>query len=200
MISRRYLCTAVGLLTVVVLSGAGCATSGMPTDSAASAQRVKYLRIEPGADLSQYTKLMPGGLDVFYPQRDEPPFAEDLQYIRNAFRSAFLNAVGEDYRLTNQAGPGVMRVRAQVIETGLIGLAQDAGPGAAMPRGNLLLIMEMYDAETGKLLARASDESANAAVDAELTGTALVDVAAGYWAGLFREWLDRSVSMAAVRK
>ena len=59
---------------------------------------VEYAYVNQEADFSRYSKLMPGGLEIYVPEDvDPPPDPADLERIRTYFRDAFRQAIGDDY-------------------------------------------------------------------------------------------------------
>jgi len=71
------------------------------------------------------------------------------------------------------------------------GLADVARPGV------LVFTMEMQDSSTGRVLARAADNTANPRIGStggRTTDWDAVQVAAQHWASLFRQFLDQNLS------
>jgi hypothetical protein len=77
---------------------------------------VEYAYINEQADFSQYTKLMSGGLEIYYPKSESAPDPADIERIRGYFRDAFAGAIGDDYEVVAEPGPGVLKVSGQVID------------------------------------------------------------------------------------
>jgi len=163
---------------------------------------VEYAYINQEADFSQYTKLMSGGLEIYYPDdAEEPPDPADLERIRNYFRGAFANAIGDAYEIVTEPGPGVLKVSAQIVDMKI-------SPGGAVfepsgrlrdvvAHGELTFLMEMSDSVTDQVLARAGDKSSDISADRDDATWDDVRRAAEYWAGLFRNWLDNSLGAPA---
>ncbi len=158
---------------------------------------VEYAYVNEEADFSQYTKLMNGGLAIYYPEGEEAPDPADIERIRGYFRDAFAAAIGDDYEVVAEPGPGVMKVRGQVIDMKMTsgGATIDASGRLrdVVAHGELTFLMEMSDSVSGQVLARAGDKSSD--ISGEKDDATWDDVrrAAEYWAGLFRNWLDNSL-------
>jgi hypothetical protein len=155
---------------------------------------VEYAYINEQADFSQYTKLMNGGLEIYYPEGEEPPDPADIDRIRGYFRDAFTSALGDAYEVVDEPGAGVMKVRGQVIDMKMTsgGATFDASGRLrdVVAHGELTFLMEMSDSVSGQVLARAGDKSSDISADKDDATWDDVQRSAEYWAGLFRNWLD----------
>ena len=155
---------------------------------------VEYAYINEQVDFSQYTKLMNGGLAIYYPEDEEPPDPAEINRIREYFRDAFTSAIGDDYEIVDEPGPGVMKVQGQVIDMKMTsgGTVMDVSGRLRdiVAHGELTFLMEMSDSLTGQVLARAGDKSSDISADKGDATWDDVRRAAEYWAGLFRNWLD----------
>ncbi|HSM31778.1 MAG TPA: DUF3313 domain-containing protein [Woeseiaceae bacterium] len=155
---------------------------------------IEYAYINEQADFSQYTKLMNGGLSIYYPENEEPPDPAEIDRIRGYFRDAFTEAIGDAYEIVDEPGPDVMKVQGQVIDMKMTsgGATLDVSGRLrdVVAHGELTFLMEMSDSVTGQVLARAGDKSSD--ISEGKDGATWDDVrrAAEYWAGLFRNWLD----------
>ncbi len=161
---------------------------------------VEYAYVNEQADFSQYTKLMNGGLEIYYPEGEEPPDPADIDRIRGYFRDAFTSALGDAYEVVDEPGAGVMKVRGQVIDMKMTsgGATFDASGRLrdVVAHGELTFLMEMSDSVSGQVLARAGDKSSDISADKDDATWDDVRRAAEYWAGLFRNWLDNSLGEA----
>lgn len=155
---------------------------------------VEYAYINEQADFSQYTKLMNGGLSIYYPESEEPPDPAEIDRIRVYFRDAFTKAIGDAYEIVDEPGPGVMKVQGQVIDMKMTsgGAVVDVGGRLRdlVAHGELTFLMEMSDSVTGQVLARAGDKSTDISEGKDDATWDDVRRAAEYWASLFRNWLD----------
>jgi len=158
---------------------------------------VEYAYINQEADFSKYTRLMSGGLEIYYPEGEETPDPADLDRIRGYFRDAFAAAIGDAYEIVTEPGPDVLKVSAQIVDMKI-------SPGGAVfeatgrlrdvvAHGELTFLMEMSDSVTGQVLARAGDKSSDISADKDDATWDDVQRAAEYWAGLFRNWLDTAL-------
>ena len=161
---------------------------------------VEYAYVNEQADFSQYTKLMSGGLEIYYPESEQAPDPGDIERIRGYFRDAFAAAIGGDYEVVAAPGPGVLKVSAQVIDMQMTsgGATFDASGRLrdVVAHGELTFLMEMSDSVSGQVLARAGDKSTDISADEDDATWDDVRRAAEYWAGLFRNWLDNSLGNA----
>ena len=184
-----------GVLVTVTLSLQAC-TRTVVTGSFNRVPNtaVEYAYINEQADFSQYTKLMNGGLAIYYPEGEEVPDPAEIDRIRGYFRDAFTSAIGDAYEIVDEPGPGVMKVQGQVIDMKMTsgGAVMDVSGRLRdiVAHGELTFLMEMSDSVTGQVLARAGDKSTD--ISGEKDDATWDDVrrAAEYWAGLFRNWLD----------
>ena len=186
---------SVAALAVAVLSLNAC-TKTVVTGSFNRVPNtaVEYAYINEQVDFSQYTKLMNGGLAIYYPENEEPPDPAEINRIRGYFRDAFTSAIGDDYEIVDEPGPGVMKVQGQVIDMKMTsgGTVMDVSGRLRdiVAHGELTFLMEMSDSLTGQVLARAGDKSTDISADKGDATWDDVRRAAEYWAGLFRNWLD----------
>ena len=186
---------SVAALAVAVLSLNAC-TKTVVTGSFNRVPNtaVEYAYINEQVDFSQYTKLMNGGLAIYYPENEEPPDPAEINRIRGYFRDAFTSAIGDDYEIVDEPGPGVMKVQGQVIDMKMTsgGTVMDVSGRLRdiVAHGELTFLMEMSDSLTGQVLARAGDKSSDISADKGDATWDDVRRAAEYWAGLFRNWLD----------
>ena len=185
----------VAVLAVAVLSLNAC-TKTVVTGSFNRVPNtaVEYAYINEQVDFSQYTKLMNGGLAIYYPEDEEPPDPAEINRIREYFRDAFTSAIGDDYEIVDEPGPGVMKVQGQVIDMKMTsgGTVMDVSGRLRdiVAHGELTFLMEMSDSVTGQVLARAGDKSTDISESRDDATWDDVRRAAEYWAGLFRNWLD----------
>ncbi len=196
--SRR---SAALLLFAALLFSSGCTkTVVVGSFDRVPNTAVEYAYINEQADFSQYTKLMSGGLEIYYPESEEAPDPADVERIRAYFRDAFAAAIGDDYEIVSEPGPHVLRVSGQVIDMKMTSGGATFDPSGRLrdvvAHGELTFLMEISDSVSGQVLARAGDKSTD--ISAERDDATWDDVrrAAEYWAGLFRNWLDNSLGNA----
>lgn len=177
---------------------AGCVEQPVePVYERQASRVVDQAYILPGADFSQYTRLLAEPLEIYYPESDGEMPAEDIQRIRQIFRDAFVAAIADDYEIVSVPGPDVLRVRAQLIDMKVT--AQKPGYSASgrlkslVAHGELTFLMELSDSQTNTVLARAGDRTNDVSAGEDEAEWAAVEQAAQHWAGLFRNWLDDSL-------
>ena len=150
------------LLALVVVSTAACTkTVVVGSFDRVPNTAVEYAYINQDADFSQYTKLMSGGLEIYYPESEDSPDPADLDRIRGYFRDAFAAAIGDDYEVVSEPGPGVLTVSGLVIDMMLTSGGTTFDPGGRLrdvvAHGELTFLMELSDSVSGQVLARAGD-------------------------------------------
>lgn len=156
--------------------------------------------LNEAADFSRYSKLMSDGLEIYYPESDTPPDPGDIDRIRSYFRTAFTDAIGDDYPIVTEPGPDVLLVKAQVIDLQLTDDGAVYDPSGRLrdlvAHGELTFLMTLSDSVTGDVLARAADKYSDISAENDVASWDDVRLAAEYWAGLFRNWLDSSLGGA----
>ena len=195
--SSRGSLSAIVMLYFLALSG--CSTVETNSFVVVKGSRVESAQIATGADFSKYDRLQAADMGIFFPS-DIGMRDSDLQRLRETFRSAFTAAL-DGYSVSREPGPTTMLVEASLIdlrgssETAAMSLRRDLQDLASA--GSLVFLMEMKDSETGRTLARAAD-SAKAPVlgtnEKPDTDWQAVEEAAAYWASLFRQFLDESLT------
>lgn len=189
------------LLAVVCVSCLGACTTTIVTGSFHRVPNtaVEYAYINQEADFSKYTRLMSGGLEIYYPEGEETPDPANLERIRSYFRDAFADAIGDAYEIVTEPGPDVLKVSAQIVDMKISPGGAVFEPGGRLrdvvAHGELTFLMEMSDSVTGQALARAGDKSSDISADKDDATWDDVQRAAEYWAGLFRNWLDSALGV-----
>lgn len=155
---------------------AGCATTG--GDSAADRSETGFLSdyaklqpvgdkkglrgyVAPGMDMRAYTKVYFDPVQIFLsndPQAYRGIQPDVLKRIADAFRAAFINAASAGYRVVDQPGPDVLRVRMAIT-----GLQPVATPIAVY---DLLPIKAVFNA--GRAAAGASPRLAEVSTEIEV--------------------------------
>ena len=169
--------------------------------------------VKPDLDLAGYTKLMLDDSEVAY--RKDPRGRRQAQYageenyaltpsqmqdLKAWFREALVTALTENggYQIVEAPGPEVLRVSAHLIDLEVRIPTENRQPRTyARSFGEVTLILELFDSESGEILARVADRR-----DPTVNpGNALVQVTPGavkgdtrrlfeHWAGLLRFRLD----------
>ena len=189
------------LLCCSVLSA--CASPGQQEVARADAPRVEYSAINPDADFSNYRGLLFVPLEIL--NADQSPLAssQDLTELRLEFRKAFITALNNDYMILSRPARDVLRIRGQLVKTIPGSAKREPGAGLSFSEltsgGDLIFSMQLENSFTGEVLARASDRSSLGAARTASDRAASIIGAANYWAGLFRDFLDKNVPDARRR-
>ena len=132
---------------------------------------VEYAYVIEQSDFSQYTTLMNGGLEIYYPENEKRPDPADI-----------LKVGGQVIDMKMTSGGSTIDASGRLRDV--------------LAHGELTFLMEMSDSVSGQVLARAGDKSSD--ISGEQGDATWDDVrrAAEYWAGLFRDWLDNSLGNA----
>ncbi len=188
--------TLLGTVVIAALLS-GCVKTTSTSFVRTSNSLVEYSYINPEADFSRYTALMSDGLEIYFPSNMDAPDPADIERIRVSFRDAFRDAIGGDYRIVQKPGKDVLKVRAQLIDMKITGAEGDfIGSGRMydlVAHGELTFVMEIIDSRSGVVLGRAGDRTHTAGDHDHESEWDEIDKAAEHWAGLFRNWLDRTL-------
>lgn len=164
----------VGALVLALLSDA----AEPPVTTHDGLQQVKSKKLDllyvlPGAALSGYNQVWLDPVQIAFHKSWKPDprkvDAEDRERIRTGlaeeFHSVFKQELEErgGYKIVNAAAPGVLRVTPAIIN--LYITAPDTMEAArtkvyAVSSGEMTLVAELRDAETGAILARVADQKA----------------------------------------
>jgi hypothetical protein len=166
--------------------------------------RVKSSRLElawvkPDVDLSRYDAFLLDPVQVAYQQRkgDYALAPEQLEKLRQAsseiFREAVTSAGG--FALIDAARPGALRVSAAILDLEIN--VPETKPGRGDTYGyepaKMTLLVELRDATSGELLARAADRSRARAIGTKydvVTARGDLKVALERWARIMVEALS----------
>jgi len=185
-------------LAVVTMTLIACTTVEKQSFTVSQSGNVESAYIAADADFSRYKHLFADEMGIFFPADTYTP-PEDIQRIRQIFRSAFIEAL-QGYTIVDTAGPSTMKVQASLIDLRnssdltLMSLASEIRDIAS--RGELLFLMEIRDSESDAVLARAADSAQTptfATAEGNTTDWASVENAAQHWAALFRQFLDQNL-------
>lgn len=168
----------------------------------------------PGATLAGYNRIKLDPVDVAFHKDWDPTMSRSRIKIsaeqRETIRTGVAKLVDEEfarelqknssYQVVNEAGPDVLRVKTNIVN--LYVAAPDtatAGPSRtySLSAGEMSLVAELYDSETGEILARVVDRR-EARRSPTLTYTNSVtnendfrDIASA-WARILRNGLDKA--------
>jgi hypothetical protein len=133
-------------------------------------RKLDLLYVLPGATLGGYNKVWLSSVDVAFHKSWKPDprkvTAEDRERIRKELADEFQRIFKQEleekgrYTLVNEAGPDVLRVLPAIVDL-YINAPDTSETGRtkvfAVSPGEMTLIAELRDAETGALLARVED-------------------------------------------
>lgn len=178
--------TCVRVLSTLALVLAGCTgMSGMPRPELVAGadwaglepvhmKGMDIASVRPGAEFGRYDRVLLEPIEVGFAPEWEPlrpgssfPVSErDLEELRQdvaePLRESFVKAIGQGgkYPLVEEPGPGVVRIRLGVADVRLNAPNLET-PGRseqwAKSAGEMTLVAELIDAESGLLLARIID-------------------------------------------
>ena len=191
----------VSAAAALALIATGCARVEVESFRRVPEANADAVFIKSGVDFGVYSSLLADPMGIYYPEGATPPTADELSRIRSIFRNAFLGQIGDDYMIVREPGPGVLRVRASLvdlkIQTDESDISDIGGRLAPLINpGRLTLIMELIDSNSGEVLGRAADEekidAAGNTSDADEWQQ--IEVAARRWAVAFRGFLDTNLA------
>ena len=183
------------LTTLLATMLSACTTVETQSFQVNTSSTVESSQVATDADFSRYNRLHAVDMGVFFPQGSFTP-PEDVQRIRDIFRTAFLGQLG-DYLIVTEPGPGAMTVQATLIDfrsatTQDVMAVRTELRDMASP-GKILFMMEMRDSVSDRVLARAADSAKTPTIadeEGETTNWTSVEDAAEHWASLFHQFLD----------
>ena len=214
------------LLTAALVAGAAHAASQAEFDARMShdgLQRVNVRGISlayvrPGATLAGYKRVKIDPVEVAFhkdwkptrPGSRIPIGAQELEPIRTGLAKLVqqqfvkeLEAKGQ-YRVVNDSGADVLRLRIYVVNLIVNAPANvSMGPTRSfvMSAGEMTLFMELYDSETGQILARVVDRRQGRTdnmmtMSSRVTNIGEAEDIAAAWARILRDALDRAQGAA----
>lgn len=164
------------LCTLVLALPLACSAAEPPATTHDGLQQVKSKKLDllyvlPGATLSGYDKVWLSPVEVaFHKSWDPDPrkvTSEDRERIRKELAEEFQKIFRQEleekggYALVSEAGPDVLRVLPAIINLYINAPdTKEAGRSKvyAVSPGEMTLIAELRDAETGAILARVADQ------------------------------------------
>jgi hypothetical protein len=209
------------LLYASFFAGAAAMAATNPIDELATHEGLAKVKVKgidlaykrPDANLTAYSKVMLDPVEVAFHKSWDPRrpgsnlkmSAADIANIRDgvgkivqeAFEKAL--AAGGAWQLTKEMGPDVLRVKAKVLN--LYVNAPDTMQAGVrtftVTSGEMTLLLELYDSQTGAILARAIDrqESRNTGqwqISSRVTNVADAQQIAAHWAKILRDRLDKA--------
>lgn len=178
--------------------------------------RVDSLYVAPGASLARYQKVLLDNVDVaFKPdwQSRHPQVSPDeIAMIRHGAASVFREQFASElarggYSLATSAAPDVLRVSASVVDLDIAssGGADPASRHFMVTTGNMSLVSELRDSQSGAMLARIADKTrgrsqGNLKLSGQAAQTAEARAAFTMWASYLRDALDDARKAAEKEK
>lgn len=182
---------------ILAITLSACTTVETQSFQVNTSSTVESSQVATNADFSRYNRLHAVDMGVFFPEGSFTP-PEDVQRIRDIFRTAFLGQLG-DYVIVTEPGPGAMTVQATLVDfrsaTTLDVMAVRTELRDMASPGKILFMMEMRDSVSDRVLARAADSAKTPTIadeEGETTNWTSVEDAAEHWASLFRAFLDEN--------
>lgn len=167
--------------------------------------RAQLLYMKPGLDVSSYeaVRIEPVKLYASAEDSDLSELSrEDQQMLADRMHTAVVTALGKDWKITEQPGPGVLVVRGALTEAGSSKVALDV-VATLIPQVRLLSMIGGMAADTAatvgsaraeaEVLDGASGEQLMAAVD-ERVGTRGIEGVTDKWSDVqmaFDDWAER---------
>ena len=175
---------------------------------------VSLAYVRPGATLAGYQRMKIDPVEVAF-QKDWKSSrpgsrialsAQELDEIRTGLaklvQEQFVKALEAKgrYPVVKEPGPDVLRLRIYVVNL-KVNAPANVSTGRtqtfAMSAGEMTLFMELYDSETGQILARVIDRREGRAdsvvrMSNRVTNVAQAEDIAAEWARILRDALDRS--------
>ena len=221
MISTRTIRVLAALASTILLTSAFAATKA-DLESALSHDGLKQINVKdlelvyarPGATLTGYGQFMLDPIYVAF-RKDWNPTRPGSNIKlgsgdREAIRTKVGKLVGEEfvkelqgkgnYKIATAAGPDVLRVKVSVVN--LYVNSPDTGSAGVLTgtvsAGDMTLYLELFDSETGEVLARVVDRRAGRSAGDRLTISNRVENAAqaqeiaSGWARILRNALDKA--------
>jgi len=203
---------------------ASCVISPGPPDSTPDwlrkvmSTRVDSLYVAPGVSLARYQQVLLDKVDVAFKSdwqaRNPEVSTEDVEMIRygaaSVFREQFSNELAKGgYSIANGPGADVLRVSASVVDLDIAtsGAADPASRQYMVTTGNMSLVGELRDSQSGAMLARVADKTRGRSQgDLKMSGqaaqTAEARAAFAAWGTYLREALDdaRKAAVAEEKK
>lgn len=186
------------LMSMLLLTA--CSTTEVETFRQPAVSRVDDAWLSSDAEFTRYRSLYIVPLEIYFYEGMGQPSPEVVARIRDIFRSAFLNVIGDDYVIVDQPSPDALGVRGSLVDlkhSQALGSLPVTGRAARLvANGQLTFFMELTDSQTGEVLARAADQEKEPSQPRPMTDESVwleTESAAQRWATLFRAFLDENL-------
>jgi len=200
---------------------AGAAMAANPIDDIATHEGLAKVKVKgidlvyrrPDANLASYTKVALDPIEVAFHKNWDPKrpgsnlrmSSAEIANIRDGVGKIVQEelekalAAGGGWQLTKDMGPDVLRVKAKVLNL-YVNAPDTMQPGVrtfTVTSGEMTLLLELYDSQTGAILARAIDrqESRNTGqwqISSRVTNVGDAQQIAAHWARILRDRLDKA--------
>ena len=210
------------LLASTLLSTTAFAATQADVEEAMSHDGLRKINVKgidlayarPGATLASYNRIKLDPVDVAFHKDWDPKMsrsrikmsAEQRETIRTGVATLVYEEFSKElqknssYQLVNEAGPDVLRVKTNIVN--LYVAAPDTGAAGptrtyTLSAGEMSLVAELYDSETGEVLARVVDRrEARRSDQMQYTNSVtnqgdFRQIASG-WARILRSSLDKA--------
>jgi hypothetical protein len=182
-----------------------------------SVKGIDLVYARPGATLAGYSRVKLEPIEVSFHKDWDPTMsrsriklsAEDRENIRTGVSKIVYEEFVKElqnkgsYQVVNEAGPDVLRVKTNIVnlfvsapDTGTVGRSRTY----TVSSGEMTIVAELYDSETGEIIARVIDRR-----EARRAGTLMLSTSAtnaddarsvaSTWARILRSSLDKAHSI-----
>jgi hypothetical protein len=213
---------SMSVLAVMLLAPAGFAADKAAIDEAMShdgLQKVKVKGLDlayarPGATLAGYDKVKLDPVEVAFRKDWDPTrtgsrlklSSEEREVIRSGVakivQDEFVDQLqkGGSYKVVTETGPDVLRVKVQIVNL-YVNAPDTKQPGRSrtyvVSAGEMTLAMELYDSESGEVIARVVDrrEARNTGqltISNSVMNSGEAQIIAANWARILRNGLDKA--------
>jgi len=227
-VNNKRLIPAAILLAATLSLGPVHAQTAKDLEDAMGAEGLKAVKsrdldmlyVRPGASLAGYKKVMLDPVDVSFSKNWDPTRTGSNIKLGSAERENIRTGVAKitydqfvkllqannGYPVVNAAGEDVLRAKVRVVNLYVNAPAADSGAGRTrtytMSAGEATLFLELFDSETGQILARAIDRrdsrSSNLMMlSGSVANTAEAEALAAQWARVLRKALDKAHAASA---
>jgi hypothetical protein len=218
--ARVLVLLVLALLSTSTLSTSALAASKADLEEVMSADGLQKTKVKgidlayklPGATLAGYNKVMIDPVTVQFhkdwdPERTGSRFklsADERENIRTGVaklvREEFIEELQKKsaYQVVTEAGPDVLRVQAIIINL-YVNAPDTMSAGRSrtytVSAGEMTLVMELYDSETGQVLARVIDrreatDTGSMRLSSSVVNASEARMIASSWARILRSRLD----------
>lgn len=166
---------------------------------------VGFAAVKPDADLGSYRKLLVVPVEFSYQRGSRRLSQRRMEDLRRYLREDFTRELQDrgGYELVSQPGPGVLAVRAALVDIRVSAPADEPRTRSLVRQaGEVTLLAVFSDSQTGEVIARVADRRAVTSPGGAYVSNAVFNVSNTrrvfrQWASLLRERLDREKTASA---